>query len=87
MSETAEVKNLQNTIKLINPQIIATLGAVTLEGLRAIAYYNFTLKLDAASVLEWNSRLLIPLYHPSPQVIASPYAPTACRFSSLEKSV
>ncbi len=70
-----EMKNcadfLRRTITLINPQIIATLGAVALEGLRAIAYHNFTLKLDAATVLEWNSRLLIPLYHPSPQVIAS----------------
>ena len=48
-----------------------TLGAVALEGLRGIDYHNFTLKLEAASILEWNKRLLIPLYHPSPQVIAS----------------
>lgn len=70
-----EMKNcsdfLEKTINLINPKIIATLGAVALEGLRRIAYHNFTLKLEAASILEWNERLLIPLYHPSPQVIAS----------------
>ncbi|MGI9054633.1 MAG: uracil-DNA glycosylase family protein, partial [Pyrinomonadaceae bacterium] len=70
-----ETKNCANflarTIYLINPQIIVTLGAVALEGLRRIDYHNFTLKLEAASILEWNSRLLIPLYHPSPQVIAS----------------
>ena len=70
-----EMKNcanfLERTINLINPKIIVTLGAVALEGLRAIVYHNFTLKVEAASVLEWNSRLLIPLYHPSPQVIAS----------------
>lgn len=52
MSKTAKVKNLPNTINLINPQIIATPGAVVLEGLRAIDYHNFTLKLDAVSVLE-----------------------------------
>ena len=62
---------LERTINLINPKIIVTLGAVALEGLRRIAYHNFTLKLEAASILEWNKRLLIPLYHPSPQVIAS----------------
>ncbi len=70
-----EMKNcagfLARTINLINPKIIVTLGAVALEGLRSIAYHNFTLKLEAASILEWNRRLLIPLYHPSPQVIAS----------------
>lgn len=70
-----EMKNcsdfLERTINLINPKIIATLGAVALEGLRSIAYHNFTLKLEAASILEWNKRLLIPLYHPSPQVVAS----------------
>lgn len=70
-----EMKNctnfLERTINLINPKIIVTLGTVALEGLRTIVYHNFTLKAEAASVLEWNSRLLIPLYHPSPQVIAS----------------
>ena len=70
-----EMKNcadfLERTINLINSQIIVTLGTVALEGLRRIAYHNFTLKLEAASILEWNKRLLIPLYHPSPQVIAS----------------
>ena len=62
---------LERTIELIDPKIIVTLGAVALEGLRAIEYHNFTLKLEVASILEWKKRLLIPLYHPSPQVIAS----------------
>ena len=70
-----EIKNcadfLQRTIKLINPNIIVTLGAVALEGLRAIEYHQFTLKREVAQILQWNERLLIPLYHPSPQVIAS----------------
>lgn len=70
-----EMKNcadfLERTIDLINPKIIVTLGAVALEGLKAIAYHNFTLKLNAAVILEWKTSLLIPLYHPSPQVIAS----------------
>lgn len=70
-----EMKNcadfLERTIKLINPQIIVTLGTVALEGLQAIEYHQFTLKREVAQILKWNERLLIPLYHPSPQVIAS----------------
>jgi uracil-DNA glycosylase family 4 len=71
----AEMKNcaeyLKRTIELINPGIIVTLGAVALEGLQAIEYHQFTLKREVAQILKWNRRLLIPLYHPSPQVIAS----------------
>lgn len=70
-----EIKNcaeyLKNTIEVINPKIIVTLGAVALEGLQAIEYHQFTLKREVARILKWNERLLIPLYHPSPQVIAS----------------
>lgn len=70
-----EIKNcadfLRETIELINPQIIVTLGAVALEALRAIEYHQFTLKREAARILNWNKRLLIPLYHPSPQTLAS----------------
>lgn len=70
-----EIKNcaeyLKKTIKIINPKIIVTLGAVALEGLQAIEYHQFTLKREVAQILKWNRRLLIPLYHPSPQVIAS----------------
>lgn len=70
-----EMKNcadfLKRTIELINPQIIVTLGAVALEGLQAIEYHQFTLKREVAQILKWSERLLIPLYHPSPQVIAS----------------
>ncbi len=71
----SEIKNcadfLKRTIKLINPNIIVTLGAVALEALRAIEYHQFTLKRETARILKWNERLLVPLYHPSPQVIAS----------------
>ncbi len=70
-----EIKNcsefLRKTIEIIDPKIIVTLGRVALEALRAIEYHNFTLKTEAAKILEWNGRLLVPLYHPSPQVFAS----------------
>lgn len=70
-----EIKNctdfLAATINLINPKIIVTLGSVALEALKTIEYHQIILKADTAKILRWNERILIPLYHPSPQVIAS----------------
>jgi DNA polymerase len=62
---------LRRQIDLIRPSIIATLGSVALDALKAIEYHEFRLKTDAARVLDWHGIKLIPLYHPSPQVIAS----------------
>src|SRR5207245_726841 len=60
---------LRRTIDLINPRIIVTLGGVALEALKLVHYHDFTLRGDAAKVRQWNGRRLIPLYHPSPQVL------------------
>lgn len=69
----SEIKNcvdfLEKTINLINPKIIATIGSVSLDALKAIERHDFTLKNDVAKILNWNGRILIPLYHPSPQVV------------------
>ena len=62
---------LEKTINLINPKIIVTLGSVALEALKTIEYHQIILKSDAAGIFRWNGRILVPLYHPSPQVIAS----------------
>jgi uracil-DNA glycosylase len=64
-------ENLEKTIKLINPKIIVTLGTVALEALKTIEYHQITLKADAGCIFRWNERILVPLYHPSPQVVAS----------------
>lgn len=70
-----EIRNcadfLKKTLQLIDPKIIVTLGSVALEALKTIEYHQFTLKNNAAEIFDWNGRTLIPLYHPSPQVIAS----------------
>ncbi|MBK9313372.1 MAG: uracil-DNA glycosylase [Acidobacteria bacterium] len=69
----SEIRNcssfLQRQIELIDPPVIATLGAVALDAIRLIEAHTFTLRDHAARILEWNGRLLVPLYHPSPQVI------------------
>ena len=68
-----EIRNcsdfLRRTIEIINPPLIATLGAVALEALKLIAPHDYTLKGSAAQLLNWNGRQLVPLYHPSPQVL------------------
>ncbi len=69
----AELRNcsdyLRRTIELVAPSIVVTLGGVALEALKLVHYHEFTLKQDAAKIRQWNERILIPLYHPSPQVL------------------
>ena len=71
----AEIKNcsgfLKRTIELTDPPIIATLGSVALDAIKLIEPHELTLKHGAGRVADWNGRLLVPLYHPSPQVVAA----------------
>jgi len=60
---------LRRQIELLNPPVIATLGAVALNVLRLIEPHDHQLRDTAAKILRWNGRLLVPLYHPSPQVV------------------
>jgi uracil-DNA glycosylase family 4 len=60
---------LRRTIELIDPSIIVTLGGVALEALKSIESHQLTLRHDAAKLRRWNGRTLVPLYHPSPQVL------------------
>ena len=62
---------LRRTIELVNPRVIVTLGSVALEALKRIQYHDLNLKTAAAQVHSWNERVLVPIYHPSPQVLAS----------------
>lgn len=62
---------LEKTINLIDPPIVVSLGTVALEALKKIEEHDLIIKENVANVIVWNNRRLIPLYHPSPQVIAS----------------
>jgi uracil-DNA glycosylase family 4 len=70
-----ELKNcssfLRRTIELVDPRVIVTLGSVALEALKRIQYHELTLKESASQIHSWNDRVLVPIYHPSPQVLAS----------------
>jgi len=54
---------------LVNPRVIATLGAVALDSLRLIEPHDYRLRDAVAKILPWHGRWLVPLYHPSPRVI------------------
>ena len=62
---------LRRTIALIDPKVIVTLGSVALEALKRIQYHELNLKDSAAQIHSWQDRTLVPIYHPSPQVLAS----------------
>ena len=62
---------LRRVLDVVHPPMIATLGSVALEALGLIEYHELTLSRHAGTLQQWNSRRLVPLYHPSPQVFAS----------------
>lgn len=70
-----EIRNcsdfLRRQVEFINPRVVVTLGSVALEALKLVAPHNLTLRTDVATVHDWQQRKLVPLYHPSPQVIIS----------------
>ena len=62
---------LRRTFELIDPAVVITLGSVALEAIRTIQPHSLILKESAAKIHNWNGRVLVPIYHPSPQVLAS----------------
>ncbi|HVF26793.1 MAG TPA: uracil-DNA glycosylase, partial [Pyrinomonadaceae bacterium] len=62
---------LRRQLEIINAPVVVTLGVVALAALSCIQYHQFSLNDSAGKVHHWMGRLLVPLYHPSPQVLAS----------------
>ena len=62
---------LRQTLKIVDPQVVVTLGSVALDALKAIESHDLSLKESAAKIHRWDGRVLVPIYHPSPQVLAS----------------
>ena len=62
---------LRRTFEIIEPALVVTLGSVALEAIRTIRQHDLILKECAAKIHNWNGRVLVPIYHPSPQVLAS----------------
>jgi uracil-DNA glycosylase len=62
---------LRRLVELVDPRVVVTMGRIALEALRGVAPHELSLRASAGRVGVWNGRLLVPLYHPSPQVLAS----------------
>lgn len=62
---------LRRTIQIVDPRVIVTLGSVALDAIRRIKWHDLSLREAAAKIHRWDGRLLVPIYHPSPQVLAS----------------
>jgi DNA polymerase len=71
--KASEIRNcspfLRRAIELVEPAVVVTLGTVALDALKLLHYHEFNLKSDAGRIRLWNDRMLVPLYHPSPQVL------------------
>lgn len=62
---------LGRLIETIDPRVVVTLGRVALDALRRVQYHEFSLQGNVGKICRWHGRWLVPLYHPSPQVLAS----------------
>jgi uracil-DNA glycosylase len=70
--KVSEIKNcspfLKETLNLINPQVVVTLGSVGLQALNHLLETRYQLKDNVAQPLITPHFILFPLYHPSPRV-------------------
>ncbi len=70
--KTSEIKNcspfLKETLDLICPQVVVTLGSVGLQALNLLLGTRYQLKEKVAKRLSTPDFILFPLYHPSPRV-------------------
>ncbi len=80
--------HLAATLALVHAPVVATLGAVALDALHRIAPHHLKLTPSRGVAHQWNGRMLVPLYHPSPKVLAwFPYERMAEDFRTLRRIV
>jgi uracil-DNA glycosylase len=60
---------LSRQIEVVSPDFVVTLGEVALSALSQIRPHTYTLKEFVGKFLEWNGRILVPLYHPGPRAV------------------
>lgn len=57
-------KFLKSQIEIVDPKIVVTLGAQSLNALKLIQQHEITLAEGVRKSWNWNGRILIPMYHP-----------------------
>jgi len=62
---------LRRLVELIDPAVVVTMGRVALKAVGRVAPHDLSLRESTGRVESWAGRLIVPLYHPSPQVLAS----------------
>lgn len=60
---------IEMTLELLQPEVVVTLGAIALRTLNGISPHGLTLKNNVGQSTPWESKLLVPLYHPGPRAI------------------
>lgn len=58
---------LTETLALVDPAVVASLGVTALGALKRLEPHGLTLRQDVARPVRWYGRWLFPLYHPSPR--------------------
>ncbi|MBI4302996.1 MAG: uracil-DNA glycosylase [Chloroflexi bacterium] len=56
---------LEETLRLVRPDFVVTLGAQALESLGLIQPHAFRLGTDVGKLLPWGDYIVMPLYHPA----------------------
>ncbi len=80
--------HLRATLAIVDPPVVVTLGAVALTALGHIESHGLKLTASRGSPNHWYGRILVPLFHPSPKVLAwFPYARMAEDFRALRDIV
>ena len=77
--------HLRETIAILQPRYVVTLGQIALQALQHIAHHEVTLAQHVGLPQQWNGRWLIALYHPGPRArIHRPLAMQIEDFRRLE---
>ena len=62
---------LRRQLDFLRPSLIVSVGATALAALDLIAPHGLTLRDDVGRCIPWRETRLLPVYHPSPQVLIS----------------
>jgi uracil-DNA glycosylase family 4 len=74
---------LERQLALVNPAVVAPMGAVALKALDRLCRHGLTLTESAGRPHAWSGRVLFPLVHPSPR--ARVHRPEAAQRADWEK--
>lgn len=66
---SACAEHLRRQLEVIDPLVVAPLGAVALRALGAIAPHGLALRDAAGRPTAWHGRWLFPLYHPADRAL------------------